>query len=117
MITVSKVVEFIQDAGVCKDWTEQQLRVGIISAVYNNALGFEIDQEDNILSFCFGRWESENTFHVIAMIGKGKLESMMRHLKLNFPQCKYLTAGRKNKRQMKLSVDSLCKKLKIYGNS
>lgn len=111
MITVSDAIMFLRKNKICKRWTDQQLREAIVKSIYNNAVAYETDANDMLVSFCFGEWKSKEEFHVTAVAGKGKIKNLVKHLKTTFPECTKVTGIRREIRPRQFDVVKLLEKI------
>lgn len=89
-------VNFVRFNDILKDWTNEQIAIGILSAIKHSAITWTTDTDGNIDGICFGRWENNAiSFHVVAIAGKSTPRKFLKYLKETFPQCKRITGFKK----------------------
>ena len=94
-------VRFIEASDVLPEWTNIQLCEAVNKAIKDCSLTYTIDESGRINSICLGKWNSDGSLHITAMVGKGKIKPFLAYLKTIYPNVKYLTFYR-SKRNLQL---------------
>lgn len=95
MNNIQDAIDFLRIHDVLKDWSNEQIAVGINRAIDTCCCTFSADSHGNIDGLVFGRWiiPGEHIF-VIAAAGKGKLKQFFSYLRSTFPDCHKISAMR-----------------------
>ena len=92
--TVNDCVNFIKDHGVLPEWDYFQIQEAICKAIKECSLTYSVAGDGRIDGICLCKWNSSDSLHVIAMVGKGKIKTFYPYLKNLYPQVKLLTYNR-----------------------
>jgi hypothetical protein len=99
---VIDAVNFIRSNNILNSWTNEQIALGIVTALKESAITWTVDENNNLTGIVFGRWENDATsFHVVAIAGKNSPKTFFRYLRRVFPSCKRITGFRKEDQFLK----------------
>jgi hypothetical protein len=98
VLTGQDIYTFIKSQPILKDWSDEQIMEAIFESLNSRLLAYSVDSDSNLDSICLARWYDYCSLHIIAISGfRGSLRQMIHHLRVKFPEVKYLTAFRSGK--------------------
>ena len=89
--SIKDCLDLIRANDVLPDWSDAQLVNALHKSLQDAAFTYTIDEAGNLDGLVLARWDAEDSLHIIAMVCKGKMWTLLKYLRRVFPKTKHIT--------------------------